>query len=105
MSTTTVPPSTPLATARLVKRVAEPEPELDFALVDYHVLHKRGELFERQDEAEEEQGKEEFSTSINRQGETFTLVKTTRPIVRYFLSTACAFATPTPVPVPCFAGC
>ncbi|GAA6006077.1 uncharacterized protein JCM10292_006539 [Rhodotorula paludigena] len=81
VSTTTVPPSPPAATARLVKRAAEPEPELDFAEVDYHVLHKRGELFERQDEAEDVQGKEEFSTSTNRQGETFTLVKTTRPII------------------------
>ncbi|BGP43261.1 hypothetical protein JCM10450v2_007406 [Rhodotorula kratochvilovae] len=80
-------PSTPTA-LKLAKRAASPEPAWDFAAVDAHLLHRRGEDFEAAaaDEETEEAaatttGKEEFSTSTNRQGTVFTLVKTTRPIV------------------------
>ncbi|TNY19507.1 hypothetical protein DMC30DRAFT_302062 [Rhodotorula diobovata] len=76
---------------RLVKRAAAPEPAWDFAAVDAHLLHRRGEDFEAAAQAEVQDetllggtetvtGKEEFSTSTNRQGGVVTLVKTTRPI-------------------------
>ncbi|GAA5853069.1 hypothetical protein JCM9279_003804 [Rhodotorula babjevae] len=80
------------ATRRLVKRDAEPEaePAWDFAAVDAHLLHRRGEDFEAAEVGSSSvvneatatvTGKEEFSTSTNRQGGVVTLVKTTRPIV------------------------
>ncbi|KPV71986.1 uncharacterized protein RHOBADRAFT_56128, partial [Rhodotorula graminis WP1] len=88
------PAATPSAARRLVKRAAAPEPAWDFAGVDAHLLHRRGEDFEAaegeaassqvQIQEQEEAtvtGKEEFSTSTNRQGGVVTLVKTTRPIV------------------------
>ncbi|GAA5933870.1 hypothetical protein JCM3775_000310 [Rhodotorula graminis] len=90
------PAATPSAARRLVKRAAAPEPAWDFAGVDAHLLHRRGEDFEAaegeaastqvEEQAQEQEeatvtGKEEFSTSTNRQGGVVTLVKTTRPIV------------------------
>lgn len=87
---------------RLVKRAAAPEPAWDFAAVDAHLLHRRGEDFEAAAQAEVQDetllggtetvtGKEEFSTSTNRQGGVVTLVKTTRPIARWLPASLASF--------------
>ncbi|GAA5838182.1 hypothetical protein JCM3766R1_001852 [Sporobolomyces carnicolor] len=107
VSTTSLPPASTHASeasspASLAKRSQSGE-EFDFSEVDFHLLHRRGLDFEsetdRQDEPVEQEapsstitsipaipttkdaGKEEFSTSTDRQGSVYTLVKTTRPIV------------------------
>ncbi|GAA5915218.1 hypothetical protein JCM6882_003374 [Rhodosporidiobolus microsporus] len=92
--TITAAPSS--AARKLAKREGEDGGgEWDFGDVDAHLLHRRGEAFERaavesegegegeaQEEKEQEGPKEEYSTSVNRKGDaTYTLVKTTRPIV------------------------
>ncbi|GAA6040473.1 hypothetical protein JCM8097_004566 [Rhodosporidiobolus ruineniae] len=85
--TTTAAPSPP--SARRAKRALEDAvgEEWDFGpQVEAHLLHRRGEDFERaaegaEEEESEDEGKEEFSTSTNRKGSVATLVKTTRPIL------------------------
>ncbi|GAA5844880.1 hypothetical protein JCM11251_004661 [Rhodosporidiobolus azoricus] len=78
----------PSADARLAKRSPAVE-EWDFEEVEAQLRWKRAvvEDGEREgkgegEEGEQASGKEEYSTSVNRKGDiTYTLVKTTRPII------------------------
>ncbi|GAA6022454.1 hypothetical protein JCM10207_004397 [Rhodosporidiobolus poonsookiae] len=95
-ATTTIT-AAPSARAKRVKRVLDlglEERGWDFGAVDAHLLHRRGEDFEAAeaqaeavaeagegDVEEAATGKEEFSTSTDRKGSVYTLVKTTRPII------------------------
>ncbi|GAA5881584.1 hypothetical protein JCM16303_005498 [Sporobolomyces ruberrimus] len=110
VSTTSIPPPSPTSTYAAPPPSAsatQEQEEFDFSEVDYHLLHRRGLDFEQEpsgSELEEEAiapsstitslpsistttggvgggGVEEFSTSTDRKGELYTLVKTTRPIV------------------------
>ncbi|GAA6008521.1 hypothetical protein JCM11491_004507 [Sporobolomyces phaffii] len=104
VSTTSLPRPTSTVQASAPALASE---EFDFSEVDYHLLHRRGLDFEESDspssgpEPEPEAapsstitsvpipktsatggtGVEELSTSTDRQGSVYTLVKTTRPIV------------------------
>lgn len=102
VSTTSMPTPTETIEASSVAESA-PSQEFDFAEVDYHLLHRRGVNFEEPDSSFESQsveetpsstitstpsptatgegGVEEYSTSTDRKGSVYTLVKTTRPIV------------------------
>ncbi|GAA5930970.1 uncharacterized protein JCM15063_002509 [Sporobolomyces koalae] len=94
VSTTSIPSTsaTPTSTASHALQ----EEEMDFSQVDYHLLHRRGLDFEQgEDDASSTpvssitsvptatmtSSVEEFSTSTDRHGSLYTLVKTTRPIV------------------------
>ena len=100
--TTSTPTPTATVEASSIFEYA-PTQEFDFSEVDYHLLHRRGVNFEEPDSSLDSEspeaapsstitstpsptangggGVEELSTSTDRKGSVYTLVKTTRPIV------------------------